>query len=130
MQIIDTDTDLTRYIIHVMDVIREALEKSTINDLDALAVMIHIAEFDTKEELEEKVEALLIEYPFLKEVAITERIVEKEKIDELLQRFVSMLIKDGKTDEAVAIGKLAHKQGITLDAIKSSYPDFKLFLEN
>jgi hypothetical protein len=118
------DLNLQRYIQHILESIQESLEKGELDSVQALASLIQVSDIQTKEALVLKIAELKSKYPCLEHIEIRDRSDQKAIFDDVVQKVMTALIKEGKTIEATDFVNQASTMQGSLDSLKSSFPQY------
>ncbi len=121
--------DFAQYARFILKAVEEALERAEITYVQEIAILIQLSNATNKAELEETIKRLQAKYPALKEVDFKEEVEVSEDLDEIVQTYVTHLIKEGKPKEAEAFAKLADADTATLENLKEQDPGFNTFLK-
>lgn len=111
----------------ILQTLSEEMDRGKIDYIQMLAITTQLSNITTEEDLRAKLSELTTKYPELAEVDFKEKKQSSESIDELVQKYVSHLIKNGDPLKAGEFAQFAEQEGTTLDQIKEKYPDFNEF---
>lgn len=118
------DSNLQRYVQHILESIQESLEKGELNSVQSLAALIQVSNIETKEELAAKITELKQKYPCLEHVEIRDRADQKATFDDAVQKVMTHLIKEGKTTEATEFSTTALTINGDLEKLKAAFPQY------
>lgn len=126
--LVDAGEDFARYAQNILKSVQEGLERSNIDPIESLAIMIELSDVASIEELEMRVAELKDKYPVLDEAQFREQVHTEESLDEIVQKYVSHLIKTGKVKEADTFAKAADAKDATVEALQETFPDFANYI--
>lgn len=126
--VVDAGEDFERYARNILKSVQEGLERSNIDPVESLSIMIELSDVMSIEELEMRVAQLKEKYPVLDEAQFKEQVHEEESLDEITQKYISQLIKSGKVKEAEEFAKAADSKEATIQSLRDAYPEFDKYL--
>lgn len=116
--------EFSLYSKNILVAIKDALQKSELNEIQTLAIFIQLTKARTKQELKDTVLRLSKKYPALNEVEIYERESVQLDYENTLQLIVSSLIKQGKAKEADQLLKKSKEEPESLSLLLQDYSDY------
>ncbi len=117
--------DFAEYAQKIFAAVKDALDRNELGYAQTLAIFTQLSTMDSKEGLQAKIIELSEKYPALKQIEFKEEVATEEALDELVQKYVSHLIKEGQTKEAEVFAKSAEDK--TRAQVETEFPGFKTF---
>lgn len=118
------EKEFSSYAKDILFTIKEALQKSDLNEIQTLAIFIQLSKARTKAELKETIQRLSNKYPVLNEVEIHEKESTQIDYENALQLIVSSLIKEGKAKEADQLLKKSKESPESLSLLLKDYSEY------
>ena len=107
----------------VLAALEIALDRKEMDDTDVVAALIQFGDFDDLDALKAKVEELSQTYPSLKEVLFLEKQETSESFDDIVQKYITYLIQNGRASEVNSVSAEIKTLPKTIAALTEKYPE-------
>jgi hypothetical protein len=119
-QIKDPYLNYTDKVLFALEV---ALDRKEMDEATVTSLLIEFGNYPNLTDLQERVESLIATYPALKEVLFKEKEEKSENFDDIVQKYITYLIQNGRASEVPVVYSTAKTLGRSIDAFKKQFPD-------
>ncbi len=112
------------YLAKVLHAIEIGLDRKEITTIDASAILIIANKYkDDFAELKKSIEAITSQFPALKEVAQFEKEETTENFEDIVQKYITFLIQNGRATEVATFSEASKKLNNSTQDLFAQYPE-------
>lgn len=112
-----------KYAEKVLYALEIGLDKGEIDPVDVTALLIEFEQHSDLDSLKIKVDQLVAMYPALSEVIYQEKVETAENFDEMVQKYITYLIQNGRASEVTAVTTQANTIDKSIEKLKALFPE-------
>jgi hypothetical protein len=120
MKLADPYLNYSEKVLHALEL---AADDSSIDESDIVALMVEFSLYKDLSQLKERVEVLTALYPFLSMISEFENEESAESLEEVVQKYVSYLIQNGRANEVSALSEFVKNKDNSLAELTAKFPE-------
>ena len=122
----NTQQEMKDFLKHLLNVLALEIESGRTDAIKAMAIIPHLQELNSLEEINQYLEFPPTGFEFLKEINFSQMKTTKTDFEQKVQLHMSKMIQEGHTKEATDFYAFAMNNRDDLDQIKNKYPTFSV----